>query len=105
MVTAEDIAELIWEALGRAERPPAWAPPPARSDESEVPKGKWGFLANAPYNRPYTSLRSKRVFLSEHEVRRRLADGRKELRIPKSAIVSPLAQEWLEAKGVRVIEE
>jgi len=46
-----------------------------------------------------------RRFLSEYEVRRRLTADARELRIPKGAIVSPLALEWLSLKGIRIVEE
>lgn len=46
-----------------------------------------------------------RMFLSEYEIRRRLTGDARELRIPKGSIVSPLAQDWLALRGVRVIEE
>ena len=46
-----------------------------------------------------------RQFLSEFDVRKRLAPGARELRIPKGAIVSPLALDWLGLKRIPVIEE
>ncbi|HOW27966.1 MAG TPA: hypothetical protein PK876_05660 [Elusimicrobiota bacterium] len=69
-------------------------------------QGLWGFHVREPYHKPWTSLSSGRPFLSEHEVRRRLAGtDRSEIRIPRSAILSPLAEDWLLMKGIKIIRE
>jgi hypothetical protein len=47
----------------------------------------------------------RRLFLSEYDVRRRLTANPGDLRIPKGAIVSPLALDWLSLKGIRIVEE
>ena len=47
----------------------------------------------------------RRIFLSEYEVKRLLADGSKELKVPAHAILSPLALEWLEWRGIKIIKE
>ena len=44
-----------------------------------------------------------RSFLTEYEIKKALTPGAKDLTIPKDAIVSPLAQEWLALKGIRII--
>jgi hypothetical protein len=46
-----------------------------------------------------------RRFLSDYEVRRMLTPGSQLLRIPRGAILSPLAQDWLALKGVRAVSE
>ena len=99
-VSAEDLVDLLWDALKKN--------PPGRN-------GKWGRLAAAPFNRPYTSLRAKRspeatvrrggrIFLSEYEIKKLLQTG-EILKIPASAILSPLAQDWLALKGVKIVRE
>jgi len=46
-----------------------------------------------------------RLFLSEYDIRRRLTGDARELRIPKGAIISPLALDWLSLKAIRIVEE
>ncbi|MBI4060831.1 MAG: hypothetical protein HY403_05315 [Elusimicrobia bacterium] len=46
-----------------------------------------------------------RVFLSEYDIRKRLTPGDLRLTIPRSAILSPLAADWLVLKGIEVIRE
>jgi len=40
--------------------------------------------------------------MTDHEVRKALTPGAKDLTIPKDVIISPLAQEWLALEGIRV---
>jgi len=44
-----------------------------------------------------------RRFLTEHEIKQALTTQMKRLTIPKDAIVSPLAQDWLVLKGIRIV--
>jgi len=44
-----------------------------------------------------------RTFLTEREIKKALTHGGQHLTIPRDAIVSPLAQDWLALKGVRII--
>lgn len=46
-----------------------------------------------------------RLFLSEHEIKKRLTPQAQRLTIPRDAIVSPLAQDWLVLKGLKVVRE
>ena len=46
-----------------------------------------------------------RIFLSEYEIKKRLTAGGTRLTIPKDSIVSPLAQDWLTLKGIKVERE
>ena len=48
--------------------------------------------------------RPVRVFLSEYEIKRRIGPE-KVLRVPRNAILSPLALDWLPLSGVRVVRE
>ena len=48
---------------------------------------------------------SGRLFLSEYDIRKKMAPGAQELRIPKGAIISPLAHDWLVLRRIRIIEE
>ena len=46
---------------------------------------------------------SGRHFLTEHVIKKTLTEGARHLTIPEDAIVSPLAQDWLVLKGIRII--
>ncbi len=46
-----------------------------------------------------------RVFLSEYDIKKRLTPQSDELEIPKDAILSPLAVDWIILRGIRVIRE
>ncbi len=98
MIAIDDIAEVILEAL-RSNEKAAVNYREALSRESRR-DGKWGFQAAIPFNKSYTSLPAKRIFLSERDVKKLLGRDSKKLTVAKAAIISPLAQEWLETKGV-----
>jgi hypothetical protein len=57
--------------------------------------------AKAPETRAAKPPR-RRIFLTEHEIKKALTQGTSRLTIPKDAIVSPLAQDWLALKGIAV---
>ncbi len=50
----------------------------------------------------YPELQGKR-FLTERDIRQALTPAAKVLTIPTDAIVSPLAQDWLALKEIRII--
>lgn len=103
MISQEDVAEILLDAL---KEQPEIPKEPVRIPEREAErKGKWGFHVREPVNRPYQSLAAKRVFLSEYEIKSILKNGQKKIALPKSAIVSPLAQEWLQSKGIDIVFE
>jgi hypothetical protein len=85
MLTKGDIADIIAERLGRG----AAAGPAPRA--CGVPAA----------SRPLP----KKVFLSDWELRRLYKEGRKIVKIPANAIVSPLSQDWLDYKGVKIVRE
>lgn len=102
MVTRDDIVELVLEALKGTGRVSTDFRPQINRDVAK--DGKWGFYVRESFNRPYTSLPARKIFLSEHEVKKLLKDS-KVLRIPGNAIISPLAEEWLGEKGVEIVRE
>lgn len=53
--------------------------------------------------RPSRPAAAGRPFLTEHDVKKALTPGAQHLKITKDAIVSPLAQDWLALKGIRII--
>lgn len=46
-----------------------------------------------------------RAFLTEYDIKKALTPGAQLLTIPKDAIVSPLAQEWLDFQGITVVRK
>ncbi len=98
MISADDIADIILGAL----REGRTGPLNYRKALSKAPErqGLWGFHAAQAFNKSYTSLPAKRIFLSEYDVKKLMKPGDKKLKVPKTSILSPLVQEWLETKGV-----
>lgn len=92
-----DITDAFLRALGSARAPASLAGPPPRPAAAE-PKAR-------PPSSPWPAAPSGkgRVFLSEYHVRKALTPGSRDLTIPKDAIVSPLALEWLALQGVRIV--
>lgn len=90
MFTQNDLIDLIVSQLGAltdAKAPPAEAPcSKERAAGIEMlPKG--------------------RLFLTEYEIKRQLTASPGRLTIPRDAIISPLAVDWLALKGVSVVRE
>jgi ethanolamine utilization cobalamin adenosyltransferase len=46
-----------------------------------------------------------RKFLSEYDIRKQLTANSQELRIPKDSIISPLAEDWLALRRIKIIRE
>ena len=46
-----------------------------------------------------------RLFLSEYDVKKRLARDGQSVPVPRDAILSPLAQEWLTMRRIKIIHE
>lgn len=74
MFTLNDLIDIVLERLGSS---PSWPAPlqPGRG----------------------------RTFLSEHDINKLLAAGARELRIPKDAIISPLALDGLVLRRIRIV--
>ena len=79
MLTKGAIEDLIAEHLFR--RKPGGAAPAAK----KVPELK------------------KKLFLSDFELKKKLAPGARSLSVPANAIISPLALDWLDYNGIRII--
>lgn len=74
-----------------------------RDDLIDVLMARLAHLAEpAPGSRP---AKKGRVFLSEYEIKRMLTPLSQHLTIPKEAILSPLAVDWLTLKGIKVVRE
>lgn len=63
---------------------------------------KTGFFAKHKYIEPYTTLKNKRPFISEHDLKCMLKENPREIIVPKNAIISPLALEIIQDKNIKV---
>jgi len=80
MLTRDDVIDIILERLSA----PA-APLPAR-----------GRLAG--------DIRGRK-FLSEYDIRKQLTVNSQELKIPRDSIISPLAEDWLTLRRIKITRE
>ena len=85
MFTRNDLIDLIARHLAKAGAERESAPARGKGPIPMLPKG--------------------RLFLSEYEIKKRLTADAQELRIPKEAILSPLATDWLILKGIKIVKE
>ena len=113
MVSSEDIVEIALAALKEGGQTPLASDPNKENKSGEGPacqnvrrdperKGKWGLILRQSYNKPYTSLPPGRVFITEHDAKQR-GLREKTFSLPRAAILSPLAEEWLNAKGIKIV--
>ena len=49
------------------------------------------------------SEKPKKVFLSDWELKRMLRPGESVIRVPRGAIISPLARDWLDFEDITVV--
>ena len=89
MLKRDDLIDLIVRHLTEAK--PASVEPSIRNNVNEGQAGP-----AAPKGR---------LFLSEHDIKKRLTPGQTRLTIPKESIISPLAADWLVLQGIQVIRE
>lgn len=95
-----DITDAFLRALGSARAPASSSGAPAPAPRTFAPPARLE-AASSPW--PAAPSGKGRVFLSEYHVRKALTPGSRDLTIPKDAIVSPLALEWLALQGVRIV--
>ena len=101
MLTRDDLIDLIMEGLRLAASPvPAPGPVSAGTQSSNPwPVGQGRFAKEE-------TVRTRgRLFLSEYDIKKRLAPSAQLLTIPKDAIISPLATDWLVLKGVKIVRQ
>ncbi len=99
MISIEDLADIMFEEIKY------WCCskkqiPGSRTDTLS---GKRGFFVKEPYLKSYSQLVTKRKFFSEWEIKSLLKNNEKILTIPKNSILSPLALDWLEEKGIKIV--
>ena len=99
MFTRNDLVDLLMRRLnpplGRSVVPGAQKDPSAAPDRSHS--------RERPAHPPM--LPKGRPFLSEAEIKKRLTVEAQQLTIPREAILSPLATDWLVLKGIKIVRE
>ncbi|MFA6433392.1 MAG: hypothetical protein WCW52_01720 [Elusimicrobiales bacterium] len=85
MFTKSDIADVIFAYLSRG---------PAA-------EAKAGARSSGPASKPLP----KRVFITDLQMKRLVGPGRKSVKVPAGAIVSPLSQDWLDYGGIEVVRD
>ncbi|PKN00893.1 MAG: hypothetical protein CVU77_07670 [Elusimicrobia bacterium HGW-Elusimicrobia-1] len=97
-----DIVDVVAAVLSSA---------PARSSGGERPVTPFGEAASRTYKsgvyasgylKPFTALKSGRPFLSEYDVKTMLSSNPREITVPKNAIISPLAEDLIQEKNVKI---
>jgi len=68
---------------------------------------RYGFFSRPeePYIRSFSVLRGGRKFFSEYDLRQSLQRGEKTIRLTRGTIISPLAQEIIDEKGIEIVWE
>lgn len=54
---------------------------------------------------PGKAAAARKVFLSDHELKRLLPPGARTVRVPANAILSPLSLDWLDYEGIKIVRE
>jgi len=95
MISEKDIIDVVCDVL---------------SGDKNTPQGqssghKSGFYTQGPWIKSYSSLKTGKKLITEHEVRAALKKGSNVLKIPKDAIIGPLALEIIQEKGINIIRE
>jgi len=93
MLTRDDVIDIIVERLQRA----GGGAPPAPAARPLPPP--------APARRKLDEEVRGRQFLSEYDIRKQLTGNSQELKISKNAIISPLAEDWLTLRRIKIIRE
>ena len=95
MLTRDDLIDIVMERLPMSMAGGALPPAPARE---AVPP-------TAPRRSRVDGEMQGRKFLSEYEIRKQLTVNSQELRITKDSIISPLAEDWLTLRRIKIIRE
>ncbi|MBI5624551.1 MAG: hypothetical protein HY924_12300 [Elusimicrobia bacterium] len=106
MLTRDDLVDIILESLASGSQVLGGSSSSflggGLASRSQAPHG----LPPAPPSgaRPHPTG-AARLFLSEYDVKRRLTPHSQQLKIPKDAILSPLALDWLVLRGICIVKE
>jgi hypothetical protein len=86
VLTRDDLIDLIIELVNKhLPAAPAAGASNKKPASPEAPKG--------------------RLFLTEYDIKKRLTPGGRRLTLPKEAIISPLATDWLILQGIEIVRE
>ncbi len=91
MLTRDDIIDIILERLDVS--------------AASMPMSMPGGGACAPPRRRLDEDIRGRKFLSEYDIKKQLTVNSQELRIPVDSIISPLAEDWLTLRRIKIIRE
>jgi len=95
MISEKDIIDVVCDVLAEDKIMPL----------SESSAYKSGFYTQEKWIKSYSSLKSKKKFIAESDVRIAVKTGAGTLKIPKDAIIGPLALEIIQEKGIKLIRE
>ncbi|MDI6641271.1 MAG: hypothetical protein QME68_03060 [Elusimicrobiota bacterium] len=96
-MTEDDIVEIVTETLKKSQEE-------AMSNTKQKPLYS-GFYPKEKFIVSFTSLPKGRPLLTEYELKQKIKSGVKEIHIAKNTIISPLAEEIIQEKGIKVIRE
>lgn len=85
MLNRDDLVDIVLERLSTG---PRSVPAPRSSETGRLSRQIQG-----------------RNFLSEYDIKKKLTCNSQELTIPKNAILSPLAVDWLALRRIRIVRE
>lgn len=99
MISGDDIVDVISRLLEEKKS--------FSRQEHQEKSTRYGFFTRPeqPYISGYTTLPRRREFFSEYDLRQCLKRGEKVIRLSRTTIISPLAQEIIEEKGIKIIRE
>jgi len=95
MISEKDIIDTVYDVL---------------AENNTVVAGKTsafksGFFTKEKWIKSYSSLESKKKLITESDVKAAVKNGAGNLKIPKDAIIGPLALEIIQEKGIKLIRE
>jgi len=95
MISEKDIIDLVYDVIAGDKNIPV----------SGAHAYKSGFYTQEKWIKSYSSLKSKKKLITEFDVRAAVKSGAVTMKIPKDAIVGPLALEIIQEKGIKLLRE
>jgi hypothetical protein len=92
------MAAVLSAPRGRSSENPASARPSAAAPSRTHKSGVYA----SGYLRPFTTLEGGRTFISEYDVKTMMRSNPREITVPRNAIISPLAEELIQEKNVKI---
>jgi hypothetical protein len=91
LLTRNDLLDILFEQFARH----------TAGAGSHYPRPAAGRNVVAPALK--STAKQKRIFLSDRELRRMRKPGAKEIEVPAGAIISPLAKDWIDYEGIKIV--